>query len=61
MGAEWFLWGGLVISVVWHVASWLVWQMETGVTDFFGPSAVAMLNTGFSALCVCGFGYLLSI
>ena len=31
MSAEWFLWGGLVISVVWHLASWLVWQMETGV------------------------------
>jgi len=61
MSAEWFLWGGLVISGLWHVASWFVWTMPTEVNDMFGPMAVAMLNMGLSAVSVCGFGYLLSI
>ena len=55
--SEFFLWGGFILSCLWHLFSW-VWMTTSGPdTDETVPMTLAMINLGLSGVALCGFGF----
>ena len=56
MSADFFLWGGFLCSLVWHLDSWRWVRTREG--DSREVRLVSQLNNGLSGVALCCFGYL---
>ena len=64
MTGEIFLWGGLVLSTLWHLVSWGLWTLQVPLEhDQMGSVVVyqclVVISIGLSGVSLCAFGYLL--
>ena len=60
--SDFFLWGGFVFSLFWHVASWVVYNGsraddEVTIHDYIA-TVLKIINFGLSGVALCVFGYL---
>ena len=62
MSADFFLGGGLLLSLLWHLFSLLViWsEWKSGLVATYSNENLFLLalNVGLSGVAFCGFGYL---
>ena len=59
--SDFFLWGGFVFSLLWHLVSWLkvfINSDDTNVIPIHHRDAIALINLGLSGVALCVFGYL---
>ena len=58
MSADFFLWGGFVFTLLWHLWSWACMTIRNPDSDQASVQTLCLINLGLSGVALCMFGSL---